>query len=642
MSDLTEPFTESSLRELYDHVDRSYQPDRELAAQMTELYWGKQPVKMQDTTAKGRSLKLNPVKMYTQEGARVNNLITSFFTQRADVGVKWAGEKARAESVAEKLEVGIAAGVSQMDEQFAYPRNDRIKGQILYGKGAQLGPMVGGNYYWDFPYGEEGETSASWKKRYEDWYKSGPLPLAYVSLPSDSAFPASLGLTKDLCTATLSVSKYELKEMFGDDAVNEALTGASEKAGQVYTLFMASNRQHLVYCLMDVAGKGLAGTGVFSRHNDRIIRQCKHGMGTSVIRIHEGMTGSRHKSANGLGYYWLPVLHFVAELIKGADNLLSMAATAQKFDALPPLARFTSRDMQQSGAAGEITQEEWGGILDFTADDSGKKLSWMEPIIQPRFGEKTQALLMWVLNRTGLISGASPVLEGMSSEDTAWATHQMIKIVTQKHSPLTKSVQVADEDDVEMLMRSVEKHGHPVDVYGDDGKGVMLIPDQMSGWRARAKAEYEPNVPKSEVALWQTGIDLMERSMRSNLPISPRWVMEDVMGIQQPVTHYREAIFWRALLLPEVLQRQMVRYLDEADATLSEEDEGMSVEEMMREYSKLSPERQARIAAPVAALQHYAARAAVRAGVPFSAQPGGPQPEAMPELVTGAGRTPVA
>ncbi len=55
----------------------------------------------------------------------------------------------------------------------------------------------------------------------------------------------------------------------------------------------------------------------------------------------------------------------------------------------------------------------------------------------------------------------------------------------------------------------------------------------------------------------------------------------------------------------------------------------MTIEEMEREYGRMTPEQQRRAAGAFGALRQYGGRAAQgagRAGAPFSTAPGGPQP----------------
>ncbi|KKK49828.1 hypothetical protein LCGC14_3131130, partial [marine sediment metagenome] len=190
---------------------------------------------------------------------------------------------------------------------------------------------------------------------------------------------------------------------------------------------------------------------------DNILRTHEHKMGRSVVRISPGLTREKEK-----GHYWLSALQHVSSLITAADRMLSMAATAAKFDAMPPMKRFTSSDTGGAGATGKTEWVAEGDIIDFPMSDQGQRLGDIEAMIQPRFGEKTQALVAFLLGRTERISGAVEAMEGLFSAETAWATNYAVEVATSRHSPLTRNVVAADMDDGAMILRAVEVSGEPL------------------------------------------------------------------------------------------------------------------------------------------------------------------------------------
>jgi hypothetical protein len=629
-SDLTAEFTVESMRELFDHVQQAYSRDRTLTSKILALHWGEHKLNVIDTMAKDRKRKVQPERMVTEEASRIHNLLDSFYTISAKATMEWKGEGSRATSVADRIEIAANEGYDQLNPSHHKPRSVRVFDQIVTGKGATLGPMPGagdaGNptYWYDFPDHPAGETERRWQERYEEWRKAGPLPFVYVSLPGDSTFPASYGLVNDLCVSVMSVSYWDLVDMFSADELGPALGNETPRAEQMFTLAMTSNREHLAYALMEVPGGGFANTGFFRGKNDHLLRSVEHGMGRSVIRIAPGITRSPHRSQDGYGHYWLPAIYHVADLIVQADRMLSIAATAAKQDALPTMKRFTSSDIDSEGAAGKVEWVQEGDIIDFPLNSEGRRLGDMEPMIQPRFGEQTQALVAWLLGRTARLGGAGEIMEGMSAEITAWATNQAVQLATSRHAPLTNAVATADMADYEMLMRATEVHGHDIDLRSGEGATIKLVAKEMAQWRPTLKVEYKPRTAVNRIALLQTGIAMMQAAAGVGVPLAVDYVMEDVMDIEQPWEMYRRWIMWKAALDPRTYDRLYARRMDEADATLSEE-EGISPEQMQQDFDRMNPDEQM-IAAPAFQALMRQAQGAGRAGAPFSTGPGGPQP----------------
>lgn len=609
------------IRELYEHNDKAWQPERTQATAFSNLYWGEHGILVPDTGGNQRKRKIEPERMETKEGARVVDLITSFYALPANIGAQWTGAGSREASAVDALEVGINEAIDQLNPQYDSPRDRRVFQQVLYGKSAQLGPIYGNSYYWDFPYKEPNETEEAWAKRFDEWRKGGPLPLVYIDLPAESTFPASFGTLNDLVLCNMDMTAWELAEIFSPEELGGALP-ERYKASDPFKVAIMSNRMWLAYAIIGDKNPIPSGVPMVGGKNDAILRTVEHKMGRSAIRIHPGMTRRKEK-----GRYWLSTLQHVADLIVGADRMLSMAATAQKFDAFPPLKRFTKAGIDGEGTTADTQRAQEGDFFDFQMSDEGRRLGDIEPLIQPRFGEKTQELLAFLLHRVERKSGTIPELEGAFSAETAWATNFAVDVATNTHSPLTKNIVAADMDDAEMIMRAVEVSGEPLFLKRrSEGKSeIKLMPDQVKDWIPALKGEYKLTMTTNRIAAAQTGLAFMERIQATGMPISPEWVMETFMDIEQPWQEFTRAMAWKAIMSEGVQKRLQATFLEEADEMLSE-DEAMSVEEFEARFGSLPPEAQQQLQPARQALLGQA-QGAGQAGAPFSAQPGGPQPE---------------
>ena len=157
---------------------------------------------------------------------------------------------------------------------------------------------------------------------------------------------------------------------------------------------------------------------------------------------------------------------------------------------------------------------------------------------------------------------------------------------------------------------------------------MRIEAENASRWVPSLKVDYRLRMPVNKIAAVQTGIDVMERAQRSGLPISPEWVMEEMMGIEQPWEEFKRAITWRNLLSPAVMEAMNRHWLQEAEVDLGG-DEGLTVQEFMEGYVNIPPDLKRLM------VEHATGggggmgpegRGAGVAGAPFSRRPGGPQP----------------
>ncbi|KKM07349.1 hypothetical protein LCGC14_1734790, partial [marine sediment metagenome] len=149
-SDLDAEPTADDVRELYDHNRTEWTTERNTAEMLTDLYWGEHALKVTDTAARGRKRKIEPERMETKECARIADLIASLYATPASIGLHWTGEGERS-GAKDGLELALNETIDQLNPPDDSPRERRVFSQVLLGRSAQLGPMYGGAYYWDFP-----------------------------------------------------------------------------------------------------------------------------------------------------------------------------------------------------------------------------------------------------------------------------------------------------------------------------------------------------------------------------------------------------------------------------------------------------------------------------------------------------------
>ena len=624
-TDLEAPFTPESSRELYDHLLQAWSRDRDLSLRMKKMYWDEQAVTLPDTNNPDRNAKYTPERATTQEGRRIIDLLASLYTEPAAAALAHRDEGVGRTVERETVEQALVAARRQVDRRNRV-RKARVYGQLIAGRGAQLGPLPGGEHWWNYPYRQPDESTESSKARREEWEKSAPgLPFVYIELPPESTFPASLGYQDDLVGTTLELTYYDLCAMFSADELAKALPERDPqkaKPTDTYTLFMASNRTYLTYTLM--RGQGVrVGPLTFGGQADAELRQIRHDMGRSVVRVPAGITRSRWPG--DVGYYWVPAVQAVAELITLADRAASMLATGSKMGALPMLkAKMASMFAEAEGTGQKINKMQMGDIVQLDPGDpsSGRPAEDIEPLHLPTFGQETQALLQFALARAERMTGSGSMLEGLMTADTAWATKTALDYAIRKQAELTQAIGDADRDDYEGYLLAAQAYGSPITIRkgSDEGGALILSPEAAQRWIPDLESEYRPEVPVNKVALWQAAVDLMQRAQAAKLPLPFDAIMEEFQITDQPWEFWKRSVTWDAMTSPFIRERLLRKRLDEADAEVDAEDESMTMDEVNQRAQRMSPAQQQRAAFALNSVGQRAAAGMQREGTPFGTQ----------------------
>jgi len=373
------------------------------------------------------------------------------------------------------------------------------------------------------------------------------------------------------------------------------------------------------------------------------VRVEEHGLNGPAIQILPGPTSGKKVPVK----FWQGVSDSSISLIKAANRRLSEAATASKFDSLPIFKSWLQdEDLMGEGAESNNRELPHGDIIPLRVGGTeGQAKEDIEPLFMPQFGDKTLALAQFALSRAERNSGAVEALEGAvgPSGESAWSRNSIIEQSKMKHSRLAQAVAASDLSAADMISRCLQAFGKevPITVPGKNIR-VVLKAAELQNYQTVLRAEYKMQLPVSRRADIQLGISVMEQARRSGLPISPAWVMENIMDITRPMEEFKRSITWDLLLSDEskAFYRQLL--VKEAELDMSEE-EGMGIDELqgLVDAGKLPPEMAQRFQELAGAGGQGATGGTSgvvaqnsrqnRAGVPFSTSPTGPQPEeAMP------------
>lgn len=570
------------------------------------------------------------------EAARVTDLSTSFYVQHSLIGVNWIGQEKRGPKQQDMVESAINEAIDQLVPAVEL---QRIRWYTnLLGRVAELGPIDGNDYYWDFPYQEEGEPDLAWARRYQEWNRLGPLPFVWQVLPAESTFPPSFGALKDEVLSTVTMSWRELADIFSTKEIG-GVGGEEAKQWDTVTLGIYANRNYLAYCAIQGGDKKKYGpVTVTTPVRDKVLRVVEHNLGRCPIRINAGMTTALQVP----GKHWKSVLFHIRDLCLQLDRRASEAATASKYGALPMFKmRLQDIGIDSEGSGSDVREYLEGDVVELRARMGDQGEEDIEPLFQPQFGVQTLQQIEMVAARAAQLSGATEGLEGGlgPAGQAAWARSFIVDLARSHFSELTNAVTAGDIDRVEMLERAVAAWGQkiPINPRGTPKANIYLEPDELRDWSPYLKAEFKLRVAQNDRADLDLMVSILERRKQSGLAISPAWIMQKLGNIEQPYQMLEESEVWDLIESDEVKAWRRKRLMEKADIVLGE-DVSMPLSQAQQYLAQLPPQ-------VAAALMNTAVQppgqnggggggrrlmgdtmGALRAGSPMSTLPTGPNP----------------
>lgn len=573
--------------------------------------------------------------MTSGEGARIVDLISSFYIFPAELKAIWLGEGEKKENQSEETEIGLSEARNKLDISTDSPRKAQLRDLVVLGRATGI-IVKGDAYWWDFPTKTAGQSEEEWQKVFANWTRQAPLPIMWQHLPAASTFPPSFGTSEDEMLSTMAMTWYQLDEIFSPAELKKAGMPKDQGAWRrKVTLAIHSNRAFLSYAVLQVENTGFMP----GKHNE-MIRQIEHKMGRSAIRLWPGITSGQKEP----GKYWLSVLHPARKLIVAADTRLSEAATASKYDSKPALKWWKNTDEDSARGDEEVISE--GDVIFLDPGDplSGRQKEDILPLIQPQFAEKTLTIAQFALEKAARATGAFESLEGGfgPAGQPAWSRNFSAELAKGKLTGLTDGVVAMDVDIFDSIRRAIIAFDETVFLHGEAG-AMKLVPEKLKGWGAGLRGEYNLRIPINKRADYSLGMELMaQRTAANAIGPSDPWILQELFGIGKPMEQYKETLLWEFLKSDQMKNRLLKTALDEADVELTDEDEGLTIESLLDlEAQGLLPEGAAQTimqalgggngrprepSAPRTGGVNPEAAGVIRAESPFSVRLTGPQP----------------
>lgn len=577
--------------------------------------------------------------MATGEVARAVDRITSFYAEPPRFGTQFTGEGTFSEVTGEKVGRGYNEAFDQLNQGMETPWTDGVWQQALLGRRADI-IIPGHQYYWDFPMKGEGEREEQARKRRMQWRRQAPLPVVWFNLAAERTFPAYLSTVDDEVLSWQDVTYLDLIDMFSDDELEGVMPDNTRDMRKEITLATYSNREWLAWAVL-AKNKSPQGMGA-APSQDHILRVLEHNLGRCAIRVLPGMTTGRREPP----YYWKPVIATARPLIEGADRLLTRAATSARFDAFPLLKEHVNPGQPEDegdGAKGEVREFMEGDVLTYDAGDpqAGRGREDIEAVFQPAHGDQTRELVLFNLGRAERMHGATEAIEGSagSSTEPAWSRSFRAELAKGQLRPLTNRVISAAIDLAETLGRAVIAFDEPIVLAKLDDKGqrkgdIILEPDELRRYEPKLQGTYNVQIPANRRADIDLAMKLMIDSVQADVPMSPKLVYEDLMGVENYWTEiYQPWLEMRFMLSEEVKAIQTKDIAEQFEARIAG-DEGMSLAEFGQQAGNLPPQIAQLIQQMATARggQNGATvtpqtQGGLRAGAPLSTPAGGPRPQ---------------
>lgn len=626
--DLDEAPTGEHLKQLYDHCyDGPYwSPQRSFDERMLELFFDDNRIRHPDTANKNRLRRIDPERMASAESARVTELLISLYPNQATVGVRDLGEKPRGEGKIERVEVALNECLDQMNPPTDAPYDAEVWQMGTVGRTAHLGPICGGDYWWDFPYKEPNESEGEWQKRYGDWRRKAPLPLIHQDLPADMTVAPSFGSITDEVMSVMSLMWYDVIQMFSVEEIGKALGNDYEqsenfKFGEPVDLVIHSNCRWLTYALKGREG-GFLGTSLGRRDVVTPMRQIEHKLGRTAIRILPGNTTGRKEP----GRFWWPLIMPAASKVEAYDRMGSMIMTGIKGGAFP-LWRAWLTNPGSAEAQARINQAEDYFQLDPGEAEAGKPRENIEPLQIQTVSPAMIEMYREIGGQIARMTGAHETMEGViSASAPAWAVSYSSEQAQRRLSRFTKAVAELTRDNAEGIICAAVAFGEPIDLATKEGR-ITLDPEELYDLEAMIKVELKPKVPVNRRADYDLFVSLTERILATGAPLNITRLAEELAGEEQPFTAIKENAKWKFLTSEPVQNAAIQHYLDYAEVDI-EADLGVSIDQMMGGYPNVPMELKAMLAgqAPGGNGVNPETQGAITAASPFSRAPGGPVP----------------
>ena len=569
------------VRELHNHINGSYwAPQRTLDKEFNDRYYNEHDVTVDDTAHKSRRRKMTPERFDLSEAARIVDQLKSFFPHPPRMQTR--SLLANVSAIArENSGIALNEAFDQLNTIMDSPWDIGVENRILLGRSADL--ILSGNSYWsDFPWIHDDETEEDWQDRHAEWRKRSPLPITWQALAPESTFPASFSTLNDEVLSIRKVSWNDLEAMFDKKELSNIGDFPDDDSDEWFlqqTLGIYSNRAFIGYYFLAQGKSGtfrFQGRGFGGSFKDAELRTIEHGQNRCAIRILPGITGKDRTP----GKYWRSVLFPIRGILDQIDKLASRASTAAKYDAYPLMQEHINRSRTggSEGARAEIEQIQDGDVIPYEAGDSsiGMGREGMSPVFQPKFGDQTRELLLFALERAGLLTGASESLEGKITPNTpAWSENWSSEQSKRRLSNLTSSFIGAAIDIAEAMSRSVVHFDEEIPLARPEGKGtITLKPKDLVKVEPEIAGIYEPQLPINWLSMSSQMMDMLERAVPLGFP-SPVWIAEKFGLIPDYWRHHQEAFEIAALTDPKIRDMQLQVLRDRFEVSMAT-DEGMT------------------------------------------------------------------
>ena len=569
---LSEPTFETH-KELSEHIDTYWAPQREMDKPLRDLYAFENPVLV--PRKKRDDSEWNVEVMRSGMASWALRRAGAFYPSKAK-GTVEPSFGPRSKTDAENANAFLAEAVDQLQEIEKVWRS-LVYDCLAFGRYCDIVLSGTAAEWWNFPYSGAGESLDESHAKQEEFRRQAPLPIAWRHLPATSTWPASLSRMADEAISYMRMTVWDLEHVFKgikSEGLETVMTKHGDKKGTQVTLSLYANREWVSYAILGDYGETSGGVSLGPLHvggsgKGVLIDNYRHGQGSNPIRFGDGFTSSRKEP----GYYWLPMV-LNAQLIQGMDNRLSEWATNSRRIGVGSFKAWLEDEFQGEGAHRRRREFDEGEVwrLKMNLNDprgNREDIVQMEPAKMTELIPDLVSLAFSNFQRITMLT--APLTEGVSADQSGAAIRFAHAVITEGYAPISESLTGHSKGVDERIFEGVVafKEEVPLQIRGEEGyKELTMTPEAAKGWKVRVKSTLEPTVLAASVAKEGIGIQLLGMGPeKTKMPY--RHIFEKYFREDNPQELIDESYVDAGLNLPEVQKWLALQAVQGAEFTLA-------------------------------------------------------------------------
>ena len=420
---------------------------------------------------------------------------------------------------------------------------------LLYGRGISQMPPAGSIFWHNYPLPEDGEESAQYNKRTEEWKKGRRLPLAWRHVPAMGSYPETdnFGLA-EICTTEIRSLRRLKNEYPKKTAFFEEAFGVDN--ARKLSFLKYANREYLGYFV-----------GAENDPDPKVLSIIAHHCGEVPYIYIKGKTSSSNKPEHATK----SLLYHMRPLILYLEKLLVQKGTAIRIWCWPQLVIKRKLDSVMGDDGNPIARNfnlEAGTTLELVEGEDVSFLVWTG---NPPDIDEQIAIIQRYLDRMGL----SSVMYGTTASDASsgYAINTLIQAAQSLFGPIGERLGMGYTRAGQLALKNVELLGQRVYVYKRPTSGwISLDGSQIKGYY-NIRGIVRQTLPQDMPAKTMMAMNLTQ----GDNPLSSMYkVRTEILEDRSPDVTERQILLEEYKRSPEARAWRIQKALKEADMLLEQ------------------------------------------------------------------------